>query len=124
MITPRSYQKIAYGILLSFTLVTILILLFIIWFVLKNGIPVVNLKFLLAHPEEMGKAGGIFPVIIGTILLTLSAIIVAAPLGIGTAIYLTEYTKEGFWTKVIRFGGDCLAGVPSIIFGLFGYVLF
>jgi phosphate transport system permease protein len=72
----------------------------------------------------MGKAGGIFSTIIGTVALTILAILIAAPLGIGSAIYLTEYTRENWVTRVIRFGSECLAGIPSIIFGLFGFILF
>ena len=72
----------------------------------------------------MGRAGGIFPTLIGTILLPLLAIIIATPLGIFTSVYLSEYTKENKATRIIRFGTDCLAGIPSIIFGLFGYIFF
>ena len=72
----------------------------------------------------MGKAGGIFPTLVATILLPLLAIAIALPLGVGTAVYLTEYTRESRVTKVIRFGTDCLAGIPSIIFGLFGFIFF
>jgi phosphate transport system permease protein len=62
--------------------------------------------------------------ILGTILVAGLAVLVAAPIGVATAVYLTEYTREGRLTTVIRFGADCLAGVPSIIFGLFGFVFF
>ena len=72
----------------------------------------------------MGRAGGIFPTIVATAYITLLAILLASPLGVGTAIYLTEYTREGWATRIIRFGSECLAGVPSIILGLFGFVLF
>jgi phosphate transport system permease protein len=72
----------------------------------------------------MGKSGGIFSTIIGTIALTIMAILIAAPLGVGSAIFLNEYTREGRVTRIIRFGADCLAGIPSIIFGLFGFILF
>jgi phosphate transport system permease protein len=72
----------------------------------------------------MGRAGGIFPTIVGTVLLTVVALLLATPLGVGTAIYLTEYTWENAVTRVIRFGAECLAGIPSIIFGLFGFILF
>jgi len=72
----------------------------------------------------MGREGGIFPAIIGTILLSLMAIAIALPLGIGTAVYLSEYTRDSALTRAIRFGTDCLAGIPSIIFGLFGYIFF
>jgi len=72
----------------------------------------------------MGREGGIFSTIIGTLALTALALLVATPLGVGTAVFLREYTKEGRISRMIRFGTDCLAGVPSIIFGLFGFVFF
>jgi phosphate transport system permease protein len=72
----------------------------------------------------MGREGGILSTIVGTVALTAGAILIATPLGIGTAIYLTEYTWEGPLTRIIRFGAECLAGIPSIIFGLFGFILF
>jgi phosphate transport system permease protein len=72
----------------------------------------------------MGRAGGIFSTIVGTIALTAVALVIATPLGVGTAIFLREYTRESRVSRVIRFGTDCLAGVPSIIFGLFGFVFF
>jgi phosphate transport system permease protein len=121
---PRIEQGIVRSILWLFTSITVLILVFIIFFVLKNGLPVVTLNFLTRNPVEMGKAGGIFSTIVGTVALTVLAILIAAPLGIGSAIYLTEYTRENWVTRVIRFGSECLAGIPSIIFGLFGFILF
>jgi phosphate transport system permease protein len=72
----------------------------------------------------MGREGGIFSTIIGTLALTVVAIIFATPLGVGTAIFLREYTRESRISRLIRFGTDCLAGIPSIIFGLFGFVFF
>jgi phosphate transport system permease protein len=72
----------------------------------------------------MGREGGIFPVIVGTLWVAGLAVMIAAPVGVITAIYLTEYTREGRVTHLIRFGADCLAGIPSIIFGLFGFVFF
>src|SRR4030065_601905 len=69
-------------------------------------------------------AGGLFSTIIGTLALTVVAIIFATPLGVGTAIFLREYTRESRMSRLIRFGTDCLAGIPSIIFGLFGFVFF
>jgi phosphate transport system permease protein len=104
--------------------VTVIILVFIVVFVLEKGLPVLSLGFLFSNPEDMGRAGGIFPTLIGTIVLPLLAILIATPLGLGTSVYLTEYTREGRITKVIRFGTDCLAGIPSIIFGLFGFIFF
>jgi phosphate transport system permease protein len=100
------------------------VLIFIIGYVLFKGITVVNPQFLFSQPKDMGRSGGILPFIVGTIYLTLISLILAVPLGVGSAIYLAEYRSEGWMTKAIRFGVDCLAGVPSIIFGLFGFIFF
>ena len=106
------------------TLLTVVVLVFIIAFVLVKGLPGVTWEFLSSAPKDMGKAGGIFPTLVGTVLLPLLAIAIALPLGVGTAVYLTEYTRENQLTRALRFGTDCLAGIPSIIFGLFGFIFF
>jgi len=123
-IEPKHTQRAAVVILGSATLFTLVILVLIIVFVLEKGLPAVSLEFLFTKPQEMGRAGGILPTLVGTILLPLVAIAIAMPLGVGTAIYLTEYTRETRLTRIIRFGTDCLAGIPSIIFGLFGFIFF
>jgi phosphate transport system permease protein len=123
-VDPRLEQRFFKAVLWLFTGLTVAILFFIILYVLKKGLPVVSLGFLTKNPVEMGKAGGIFSTILGTVALTFLAILIASPLGIGSAIYLTEYTRETWVTRVIRFGSECLAGIPSIIFGLFGFILF
>lgn len=123
-IHPRYTQFLAVLLLGTATVVTLGVLIFIIFFILEKGLPVVDLNFLTGKPEDLGRSGGIFPTIIGSIVLPLLAIAIATPLGIFTAVYLTEYTRESKITKVIRFGTDCLAGIPSIIFGLFGYIFF
>jgi phosphate transport system permease protein len=114
----------AVAVLGGATVFTLVVLAFIILFVLNKGLPVVTWQFLSENPREMGRAGGIFPTLVGTLLLPLLAIAIAAPLGVGTAVYLTEYTRETRVTRIIRFGTDCLAGIPSIIFGLFGFIFF
>ena len=121
---PRIEERAARTVLWTLTLITVAVLLFIIVFILRRGLPALSLEFLTANPVDMGKSGGIFSTVVGTIALTALAILIAAPLGIGTAIYLTEYTWGGPVTRVIRFGAECLAGIPSIIFGLFGFILF
>ena len=121
---PRIEQKIILGIIWTFTAITVFTLLFIILYILIKGLPVISYKFLMTNPIDMGKSGGIFSTIIGTITLTFGAILIATPLGVGTAIYLTEYTRENKFTRIVKFGSECLAGIPSIIFGLFGFILF
>ena len=123
-LSPRLEQKAAQVVLWTFTLATVFILLFIVIFILRKGLPMLSLEFLTSNPEDMGRAGGIFSTIVGTLALTLMAVLIAAPLGVGTAVFLTEYTWEGRLTRIIRFGAECLAGIPSILFGLFGFILF
>ena len=123
-ISPKITQALAVLVLGSATLLTVIILLFVVAFVLVKGLPGVTWDFLSSAPKEMGKEGGILPTLVGTILLPLLAIGIAMPLGVGTAIYLTEYTRETRMTRALRFGTDCLAGIPSIIFGLFGFIFF
>jgi phosphate transport system permease protein len=121
---PKHTQRAAVAVLGSATLLTLTALVFIIVFVLQKGLPVLSWSFLTGSPQDMGRAGGIFPAIVGSVSLTVLAVLLAAPLGVGTAVYLTEYTRESRLTALIRFGADCLAGIPSIIFGLFGFILF
>jgi phosphate transport system permease protein len=121
---PRFEQSVVRVFLWIMTGLTIGVLVFIIVFILRKGLPAVNFDFLTKNPVDMGKGGGIFSTIIGTLVLTAFAILIATPLGVGTAIYLTEYTWENAVTRIIRFGAECLAGIPSIIFGLFGFILF
>ena len=123
-IHPRHTQRLAVGALGAATLFTLAVLVFIIVFVLDKGLPVVTWEFLSTKPIDSGRAGGILPAIVVSGILPLLALAVALPLGVGTAVYLTEYTRETRLTRVIRFGTDCLAGVPSIIFGLFGFIFF
>lgn len=103
---------------------TIAVMLLILIQILGEGLPVLRLRFFLESPRSMGREGGIFSTIVGTFALTIVAIIFVTPLGVGTAIFLREYTRENRVSRIIRFGTDCLAGVPSIIFGLFGFVFF
>lgn len=123
-ISPKITQALAVILLGAATLLTVVMLVMIITFVLKRGVPEISWEFLSTKPKEMGKAGGILPTVVGTVLLPLLAILIALPMGVGTAVYLSEYTRENRITKIIRFGTDCLAGIPSIIFGLFGYIFF
>jgi phosphate transport system permease protein len=117
-------QSIAKTLIWVAALSTIGMMILILFQILKEGLPVLHLRFFLDSPRSMGREGGIFSTIIGTLALTVVAIIVATPLGVGTAIFLREYTRESRISRLIRFGTDCLAGIPSIIFGLFGFVFF
>jgi phosphate transport system permease protein len=113
--------RVVIGVAAFFTLA---VMFWILYQVLREGLPLLHLSFFVDPPREMGRAGGIASTIIGTLALTVVAIVIATPLGVGTAVFLREYTREGRVSRIIRFGTDCLAGVPSIIFGLFGFVFF
>ena len=117
-------EKTAFAILWFAALITLGCLLLIISHILVRGLPAVNLNFLTAFPELMGRAGGILPTIVASLYLTLLTILIAAPTGILTAVYLTEYTRENLIIRVIRLAINILAGIPSIIFGLFGFAFF
>jgi phosphate transport system permease protein len=126
MRVPMRYltQRIAKTLIWMAALSTIAVMIMILFQVLREGIPVLHPSFFLDSARDMGREGGILSTIVGMAALTLVALFFATPLGVGTAIFLREYTRESRISRMIRFGTDCLAGVPSIIFGLFGFVFF
>ena len=123
-ITPATSQRFVVAVLWLITAITVCILLFIIAYILAHGLGNITWSFITESPRRMGRQGGILPMIVGTVYVTALAVLIAAPVGVLTTIFLTEYTREGKLTSFIRFGADCLAGIPSIIFGLFGFVFF
>jgi len=123
MISQRT-QRFAFGCIWSAAVLTLGVLAVVIGLIILRGLPSLSWEFLTGTPEDLGRAGGILPTILGTIVLGLVALLIATPLGVGSAIYLTEYTYETWLTRAIRFGTESLAGVPSIIFGLFGFIFF
>jgi len=96
----------------------------ILYYILLNGYQAINWEFLSSPPRDSMTKGGVLPAILGTLYLTIGAIIVALPLGIASAIYLTEYARQGKLIRAIRVGVNCLAGIPSVVFGLFGLGFF
>ena len=123
-LNPRTSQKIAKVVIWSAAILVLLVLFSVIIYILSKGIPNITWRFLTQIPSDMGRSGGILSTIVGTLAVTLVAIIVATPLGVGTAFYLTEYTRESMITKIIRFSAESLAGIPSIVYGLFGFIFF
>lgn len=120
-IAPATAEKIAFSTLWAAIGVVLFILGVILLFIVVNGLPALSWEFLTQAPRDLGRAGGIFPAIVGTLYLVGGAILFALPIGIGAAIYLTEYTRGGRVTALIRSGVDLLNGMPSIVFGLFGF---
>lgn len=120
----KAVQKLFFGLFRGAALCNALALAIIVGFLLKNGLWVLNLDFFLQAPQDSMTKGGIFPCIVGTIWLSLGAMLFAMPLGVCTAIYLQEYARPGKMLRLIRLCVANLAGVPSVVFGLFGLALF
>jgi phosphate transport system permease protein len=124
-ISPKMTQRIAMASIWGGGVITVLILLVVIGYVLVQGIPELSLDFLLTSPQGgLSGEGGISTVIVSTIYLVALTIVILVPIGLGAAIYLSEYAPDNRITRFIRYGVEVLAGVPSIIFGLFGFALF
>ena len=117
-------ETLAFNIIRIFSLFVLVVLIGMLAFILYNGISAINWEFLTASPRDEMTKGGIFPAIMGTFYLMIGSSIVSIPIGIATAIYLTEYAKSPKVVKIIRLGINNLAGVPSVVFGLFGLSLF
>jgi phosphate transport system permease protein len=124
MKNKRTSERIIY---ISMRVITYLIVFFIAYIlidILIHGLPAISIEFLTSAPQKSGAEGGIFPAILGTFLLVIGTIVVALPLGMFSAIYLNEYAKQNKITQTIRMAIVTLAGIPSIVFGLFGLGLF
>jgi phosphate transport system permease protein len=120
----RRSQKIAFGIFTATSYAIVGILFVILAFIVTKGIGVISWEFISAMPKNGMTEGGIFPAIIGTLCLVLVSMIFAFPVGVLAAIYMSEYVKDGWPKKIIKQMTNNLAGVPSIVFGLFGMSLF
>jgi phosphate transport system permease protein len=120
----KRIQTIGFAFMTVVGLITVIPIVMIVAYIYIQGSPAISLEFISAMPRDGMRAGGIFPAIIGTILLTLGTAIVAVPLGIGAAIYLAEYAPDNRWTRTIRIAIINLAGIPSVVYGLFGLGLF
>lgn len=101
-----------------------LLLFVILGFIIMRGVGQISPAFILGAPHGLEAEGGIFPTIVASFYTTAVAMVVVTPIGLGAAIYLAEYAKGGRLVRLVRFGADALASVPSIVFGLFGLALF
>ena len=124
MNTKQLKQKIAFSIFGTMSFIVVAILVFILGFIVVRGIGVISWEFLTAMPKDGMTGGGIFPAIVGTGCLVLGSMIFAFPIGVLSGIYINEYLTESWLKKFIRMMTNNLAGVPSIVFGLFGMALF
>ncbi|MFA4992381.1 MAG: phosphate ABC transporter permease PstA [Candidatus Omnitrophota bacterium] len=117
-------QKLGFSIIFLCIILTIFFLGTIIYFILIKGAPIVSWDFLTKAPRNAMTEGGVAPIIIGTIYLILGAMIFSVPLGLACAIYICEYSPKSFIVNIIRISINNLAGVPSVVFGLFGLAVF
>jgi len=117
-------QRVGFALLVVATLIVVVPIVLVIGIIVVRGISAISWEFLTAMPRDGMKAGGIFPAIIGTLLLTLGTALAAIPVGVGGAIYLSEYAHDTWFTRAIRLALINLAGIPSVVYGLFGLGLF
>ncbi|MCX8082489.1 MAG: phosphate ABC transporter permease PstA [bacterium] len=120
----RIIEKVWFSIICICIILTLLSLGLILYFITIRGIKIISFEFLTQIPESGMTEGGIAPAIVGTFYLTLGAIIFAVPIGVGCAIYLNEYTPKNLVVNILRISINNLAGIPSVIFGLFGLAVF
>jgi phosphate transport system permease protein len=117
-------QKFGFSLMGFATLITVIPIIAIVLYIFIKGISAISWDFLTTFPTDGVKAGGIYPAIVGTIYLTIFTAIFSVPLGIAAAIYLSEYAPENRWTRAIRIAIINLAGIPSVVYGLFGLGMF
>ncbi len=117
-------QRLGFALLAVAALVVVGPILIVIGAIVVQGLGAISWEFLTTMPRQGMKAGGIFPAIVGTLLLTAGTALVAIPVGVGGAIYLSEYARDTWWTRAIRLAMVNLAGIPSVVYGLFGLGLF
>jgi phosphate transport system permease protein len=122
--TRRATEIVAFSLFGAAMAVALLALGIILYYILSRGSGAISWEFLTTFPRKGMTAGGIYPALVGSVYLTVGALVLALPLALGAAIFLVEYAREGPWVRVIRIGVNTLAGVPSIVFGLLGLALF
>ena len=122
--TRQLSQRAAFSLIIVATIIVVIPVLVIVLQIILNGASAISWDFLTQAPSQAGKAGGILPAIVGTFYLMLGTIVFALPLGVMAGIYLTEYARDNWLTRLINLAILNLAGVPSIVYGLFGLGIF
>lgn len=117
-------QRFGFIFLRLVAIITVLPIIAILIFIVYKGAPAISWEFITGFPSDGMRSGGIWPAIVGTFFLTLLCALIVAPLGIGAAVYLAEYAPDNRWTQSIRIAIINLAGIPSVVYGLFGLGLF
>lgn len=122
--SERIKQKIAFALLAGSTLFVLIPVFVVLYFVISKGIGAIDWDFLTEMPRKGMREGGIYPAIVGTVYLVTGTVIIALPLGVLCAVYLTEYARHGILLRLVRLAVANLAGVPSVVYGLFGLAVF
>ncbi|MCU0488217.1 MAG: phosphate ABC transporter permease PstA [Anaerolineales bacterium] len=117
-------QKAGFAFLTGLSLITVVVIMMVVAYIAYKGLSAISFEFIFDYPREGMRSGGIFPAILGTILLTFGTAIVSIPIGIGAAIFLSEYAQDNWLTRIIRIAIINLAGIPSVVYGLFGLGMF
>jgi len=120
----QTSEKIAFAVLTLAAISVVVPILLVLGYIVVQGISAISWEFLTAMPRSGMKEGGVLPAVVGTVVLTLGTAIAALPLGVGAAIYLAEYARDTWLTRIIRLAIINLAGIPSVVYGLFGLGLF
>ncbi|MDK2981983.1 MAG: phosphate transport system permease protein [Chloroflexota bacterium] len=123
-LTRQQMQKVGFALVRLISLITVLPILGIVVYIIIKGGAHISWEFLTTMPSDGMRAGGILPAIVGTFYLMAGTALFSIPLGIAAGIYLAEYATDNFWTRIIRVAIISLAGVPSVVYGLFGLGLF
>lgn len=124
ILTPRNKQKIGIAGLIALSTITVLPIVALVIYILVLGLPAISWDFITSFPQDGMRAGGILPAILGTVYLTIGTAIFSVPPGIAAAIYLVEYAPDNTITRLIRIAMINLAGIPSVVYGLFGLGMF
>ena len=117
-------QRLAFAVMSFVASLTVLVIVLIVVYIFTMGFEALSFEFIFSPPSDGMRSGGILPAIIGTIYLTIGTAVLAVPLGVGAAIYLSEYASDNQVTRIIRIAITNLAGIPSVVYGLFGLGLF
>ena len=124
MMSRQLTQRLVFTLITLAAIATVTPIVLVVGYIAWLGAPAISLEFLTAIPRDGMRAGGIWPAIVGTAYLTLGTALIAVPLGVAAAVYLSEYAKDNRLTRAIRIAIINLAGIPSVVYGLFGLGLF
>lgn len=123
-LSRQKTERVAFSVIALVAGLVILFVFYVVGLVVVQGVGAINWEFVTGYPRDGMKAGGIWPAIVGTVLLTVGTAVTAVPVGVGAAIYLSEYAEDTWLTRAIRIAIINLAGIPSVVYGLFGLGLF